>query len=81
MFIIVFPCNVQVVSYITGHNMMVDRAKMKTFDPDIYLKRIKHSGKVQLDEKGLRLLLHHQLFSIPFENFDVLLGRPILILP
>ncbi len=81
MFIIVFPCNVQVVSYITGHNMVVDRAKMKTFDPDIYLKRIKHSGEVQLDEEGLRLLLHHQLFSIPFENFDVLLGRPILLDP
>lgn len=54
---------------------------MKTFDPDRYLQRIKHRQGVTLTEAGLRSLLRGQLHTIPFENFDVLLGRPILLDP
>ncbi len=54
---------------------------MKTFEPDNYLKRINHQHEVRLTEEGLTSLHHHQLFSIPFENFDVLLRRPIQLDP
>ena len=54
---------------------------MKTFDPDKYLQRIKHRQEVTLTEAGLRSLLRGQLHTIPFENFDVLLGRPVLLDP
>ncbi len=54
---------------------------MKTFDPDKYLQRIKHREDVKLSEAGLRLLHRCQLLTIPFENFDVLLGRPIRLDP
>ncbi len=54
---------------------------MKTFDPDKYLQRIKHRQEVTLTETGLRSLHRGQFHTIPFENFDVLLGRPILLDP
>ncbi len=54
---------------------------MKAFDPERYLARIEHHQTVRLSAEGLALLHHHQLFTIPFENFDVLLGRPILLDP
>ncbi|MGI9535651.1 MAG: arylamine N-acetyltransferase family protein [Desulfocapsaceae bacterium] len=54
---------------------------MKTFDPHKYLQRIKHREEVKLTEAGLRSLHRRQLLTIPFENFDVLLGRPILLDP
>ena len=52
---------------------------MNQFDPDRYLARISHQNQVKLSEAGLGKLHRSQLFSIPFENFDVLLGRPILL--
>ena len=54
---------------------------MKTFDPDKYLQKIRHQQDVKLTEDGLRSLHRCQLFTIPFENFDVLLDRPILLDP
>ena len=54
---------------------------MNTFDPERYLERIEHHQSVRLSEEGLALLHRQQLFTIPFENFDVLLGRPILLDP
>lgn len=54
---------------------------MQRFDPDKYLERINHREEVKLSEEGLRALHHHQFSTIPFENFDVLLKRPILLDP
>ena len=54
---------------------------MEAFDPESYLKRIQLLEEIKLSEEGLRSLHRHQLFSIPFENFDVLLGRPIRLDP
>lgn len=54
---------------------------MSPFDPEKYLQRLEHRQTVKLNEEGLALLHRQQLFTIPFENFDVLLGRPILLDP
>ena len=54
---------------------------MHQFDLDRYCQRIKHQGEVSITEEGLRSLHRQQLFTIPFENFDVLLGRPINLDP
>ena len=54
---------------------------MDTFKPGSYLARINHPGDIELTEEGLRSLHRSQLFSIPFENFDVLLKRPVLLDP
>lgn len=54
---------------------------MDTFDLGTYLTKIKYHDEIKLTETGLWSLHRHQLFSIPFENFDVLLGRPILLDP
>jgi N-hydroxyarylamine O-acetyltransferase len=49
----------------------------KAFQRDIYLERIHHSGQVPLSEGGLVDLHRAQVCTIPFENFDILLGRGI----
>ena len=54
---------------------------MKKFDPEKYLQRINLQEQVKPSQEGLRALHMHQLRAIPFENFDVLLGRPILLDP
>lgn len=54
---------------------------MRQFDLDRYCQRIMHQHEVRTTEDGLRTLHHQQLVCIPFENFDVLLGRPILLDP
>ena len=47
------------------------------FDQAAYLRRIGLDEPVSPDEKGLELITRAQGFSIPFENFDILLGRGI----
>ncbi|QTA79919.1 N-acetyltransferase [Desulfonema limicola] len=48
----------------------------KVFNPDDYLKRINHCH-VDITEEGLEALHSAQVYTIPFENFDILLGRGI----
>jgi len=54
---------------------------MRHFDLDRYRQRIMHQGQVMITEDGLRTLHRRQLCAIPFENFDILLGRPIRLDP
>jgi len=54
---------------------------MKTFDTDTYLQRVNHTTDVIISEDGLRALHRAQLYTIPFENLDVLLGRGISLEP
>lgn len=54
---------------------------ISAFKPLQYLKRIHHSGRVRLTEDGLEDLHRAQVCTIPFENFDVLLGRGISLEP
>lgn len=51
------------------------------FDAESYLKRIGHSGNVQVSDDGLESLQRGQLFHIPFENFEVLLHGSISLAP
>ena len=53
----------------------------KNFDCDAYLKRIAYDGKIALTLDQLKALHHAQLYTIPFENFDILLGRDIKLEP
>lgn len=52
-----------------------------TFDKEEYLKRINFSGKVTDDFTFLKSVHHAQHRSIPFENFDICLGRNIHLDP
>lgn len=54
---------------------------IKTFDPDTYLGRINHPGSVRPTADGLEALHRAQIGTIPFENFDILLGRGISLEP
>jgi len=51
------------------------------FDQNEYLHRIKYSGEVKATIEHLRFLQHAQLFTIPFENFDICLNRTIQLEP
>ncbi len=48
-----------------------------TLDLDAYLTRIGHRGPTTIDHASLSALLLAHMTRIPFENLDVLLGRPI----
>lgn len=48
-----------------------------TLDLDAYLERIRWAGSIRQDFDTLAGLLHAHMRQIPFENLDVLLGRPI----
>lgn len=47
------------------------------FDLDRYLSRIGYGGPTKPDFESLGVLLAAHMNAIPFENIDVLLGRPI----
>ena len=51
------------------------------FDLETYLHRIRFKGARDLSEDTLFRLHHAQFFAIPFENFDILLGRGINLEP
>lgn len=53
----------------------------KTFDLDAYLARLNHSGPVRPTQDCLEALHRAQLYTIPFENFDIQLGRGISLEP
>lgn len=47
------------------------------FDQAAYLRRIKYDGETEPTVDTLKALHHAQLYTIPFENFDIQLGRDI----
>ncbi|MCP4721333.1 MAG: arylamine N-acetyltransferase [Desulfobacteraceae bacterium] len=47
------------------------------FDLETYLDRINFSGAIDISLDTLARLNHAHFYSIPFENFDILLGRGI----
>ncbi len=51
------------------------------FDLDSYLARLRLPARVTLDAEGLARLQRSHRLAIPFENLDVMLGRPIRIDP
>jgi N-hydroxyarylamine O-acetyltransferase len=51
------------------------------FDHYAYLQRINYDGEIIPTLGQLKALHHAQLYTIPFENFDVLLGRDINLEP
>ena len=51
------------------------------FAPDLYLARLHYSGTVRPTEDRLEALHRAQAYTIPFENFDILLGRGIALEP
>lgn len=52
-----------------------------TFDQEEYLRRISFDGKVAVNFECLKSIHRAQHTSIPFENFDICLGRSINIDP
>lgn len=53
----------------------------KVFSLDAYLARLNYSGAVHPTEDCLEALHRAQVYTIPFENFDILLGRGITLEP
>lgn len=53
----------------------------RAFDLDAYLQRLNYSGIIQPTQDGLEALHRAQICTIPFENFDILLGRGISLEP
>jgi len=51
------------------------------FSLDPYLARLHYSGAVQPTQDRLEALHRAQAYTIPFENFDILLGRGISLDP
>jgi N-hydroxyarylamine O-acetyltransferase len=51
------------------------------FAKDAYLERINHDGIPRRTEDGLAALHRAQIFAIPFENFDIQMGRGISLAP
>ena len=51
------------------------------FDRNAYLQRINYIGETTLTLDTLKALHHAQLYTIPFENFDIQLGRGINLNP
>ena len=45
-----------------------------SFDLSLYFRRIGYSGPAAADTATLHALMRHQLFSIPFENLDVIVS-------
>jgi N-hydroxyarylamine O-acetyltransferase len=54
---------------------------MHSIDISAYCRRIGYSGEVAPTMAVLKSLIEHHTRSVPFENLDVLLGRPIELAP
>jgi N-hydroxyarylamine O-acetyltransferase len=48
-------------------------------DTEAYLRRISYTGSCEPDARTLEALHRSHLLSIPYENFDIHLGRPITL--
>ncbi len=53
----------------------------KTFNLTDYCQRIGFVGALRADIETVQALMQHQLRSVPFENLDVLAGKPISLDP
>lgn len=51
------------------------------FNLEAYCQRIGFNATLQRDKATLQALMQHQLSSVPFENLDVLAGKPISLVP
>lgn len=51
------------------------------FNQDAYLERLNCSGTIRPTEEGLATLHRSQAANIPFENFDICLGRHLSLAP
>src|SRR4051794_21946874 len=58
-----------------------ERMRPEVIDLDAYLARIGVRGPLRADRPTLDLLSEAHVRTIPFENLDVLLGRPIDLEP
>ncbi|WGZ94797.1 MAG: arylamine N-acetyltransferase [Candidatus Thiothrix putei] len=47
------------------------------FNLTAYCQRIGYTGELRADLATVQALMQHQLRSVPFENLDVLAGKPI----
>lgn len=52
-----------------------------TFNLTAYCQRIGFTGELRPDLATVQALMQHQLRSVPFENLDVLAGKPISLNP
>lgn len=52
-----------------------------TFNKQEYLNRIQHEHNISVDFESLKSIHHAQHLNIPFENFDICLGRNIQLSP
>ncbi len=52
---------------------------LQSFDLSAYCQRIGLSETIMIDADSLTNVCQAQAFAIPFENFDIHLGRPILL--
>jgi len=48
-------------------------------DVEPYLRRIEYSGSLEPTARTLRDLHRAHLLAVPFENLDILVGRPIIL--
>ena len=55
--------------------------KKNNFDLNAYLQRLNYSGEIVPTIDRLEALHRAQIYTIPFENFDILLGRGISLDP
>ena len=53
----------------------------ETFNLTDYCQRIGYAGELRADLATVQALMQHQLRSVPFENLDVLAGKPISLNP
>ena len=51
------------------------------FDPQAYLERLNHTKEISVSLECLRELHYSQLFTIPFENFGIVLRHGIHLAP
>ncbi len=49
------------------------------FDLSAYCRRVGLSGDLEADEESLKRICQAQILTIPFENFNIHLGRPVLL--
>ena len=52
-----------------------------TFNLSEYCQRIGYTGELRPNLATVQALMQHQLRSVPFENLDVLAGKPISLNP
>jgi N-hydroxyarylamine O-acetyltransferase len=55
--------------------------KATNFSLAKYCERIGYEGELKADENTLRLLMRHQLMTVPFENLDVQAGKVVSLVP